>query len=183
MKLTDPEKLILVMLSEIYEKLGIRGETDTQFLLEAIYQDHTWALSWEMPGIVQCESDETPPEVEEVMGILDMWHFVETSYESFDATEKDEVDSAVGAGAGARFMGFDGNNETKHMSIARFLVERMGRFQHFKGREFNAHHPTLYFHRPMVSAFNSIRSTNSLGGDQNLSVSQVIHVLTAHMSD
>ena len=48
MKLTNPEKLILVMLSEIYEKLGIQGETDTKFLLNAIYEGHTWALSWKM---------------------------------------------------------------------------------------------------------------------------------------
>lgn len=182
MKLTNPEKLILVMLSEIHQKLGIQGDTDTQFLLEAIYNDHTWALSWEMSGIVQDEIDDVPPEVKEVADIFDMWHSIETSCERFNAAEKDELDAAVGDVAVTRFMGFDGNNETKHMSIARFFVESMNRFQHFKGREFNAHCPTLYLYRPMVSIFNSIRNTNSLGGT-HLSVSQVKHILTAHMSD
>lgn len=183
MKLSNPEKLILVMLSEIHQKLEIQGDTDTKFLLDAIYSDHTWALSWDMPGIVQDGGDETPPEVNEVADILDMWHFIETSCESFNVTEKDELYSAVENVAVTRFVGFDGNNETKHMSIARFLVESMNRFQHFKGRDFNAHCPTLYLYRPMVSAFNSIRKTNSLGGNRNLSVSQVKHILTAHMSN
>jgi len=171
------------MLSEIYEKLEVQGDIDTRFLLDAIREDHTWALSWEMPGIVQDESEETPLEVKEVMDIFDMWRFVERSYDSFDAAEKDEVESAVGDSSVTRFMGFDGNNETQHMSIARFLVERMRRFQHFKGREFNAHCSTLNVYRPMVSVFKSIWNTNSLGGNQNLSVSQVIRILTAHRSN
>jgi len=45
MKLTDGEKLILYMLSEIYEHLGIEGKTkiDSQFVKSAIHDGHAWA--------------------------------------------------------------------------------------------------------------------------------------------
>jgi hypothetical protein len=45
MKLTDSEKLTLIMLCEIYEKLGIKGELDSKFVKEAIFSGNTWGSS------------------------------------------------------------------------------------------------------------------------------------------
>jgi len=39
-KLSDGEKLILLMLSEIYEKTGIEGEIEPEFIQSAIFGDH-----------------------------------------------------------------------------------------------------------------------------------------------
>ena len=44
MKLTDPEKLILIMLTEIHEKLKIENGIDSKFVQEAIYSDNTWTM-------------------------------------------------------------------------------------------------------------------------------------------
>jgi len=72
MKLSDGEKLILFMLSELYEKLGIEGEMDPKFIKSAICSGNTWGLKWQYTGIF--DSGETKPElVTEVANILDMW--------------------------------------------------------------------------------------------------------------
>ena len=59
MKLSNSEKLILTMLAEIQEKLGIQNGTDTKLLTSAIYSNNTWALSLEIPGIVGGSPDPT----------------------------------------------------------------------------------------------------------------------------
>jgi uncharacterized protein len=51
MKLTDDEKLILLMLSEIYEKLDVYGETDPKFVRSTILDDMLWGLTWRYSGI------------------------------------------------------------------------------------------------------------------------------------
>jgi hypothetical protein len=43
MNLTNPEKLVLVMLAEIHEALKIKNGVDTKLLKNAIYRDNTWA--------------------------------------------------------------------------------------------------------------------------------------------
>jgi hypothetical protein len=47
MKLSDGEKLILLMLSEVFEKLKVEGSIDPALVKNAIFHDHPWALKWE----------------------------------------------------------------------------------------------------------------------------------------
>ena len=47
MKLSNGERLILIMVSEIYEKLDIKGEINPALVRDAIYGDKLWALGWE----------------------------------------------------------------------------------------------------------------------------------------
>ena len=39
MKISDGEKLIILMLSELYEKLGVDGEIEPDFIKSAIFSD------------------------------------------------------------------------------------------------------------------------------------------------
>ncbi|HDL7690456.1 TPA: YfbU family protein [Yersinia enterocolitica] len=162
MKLTNPEKLTLVMLSEIYEKLGINGgdNIDPNFIKEAIYSDNTWGLDWKYSGIFYDKTDPNPPEVTEVVDILDMWSFIEESYEQLSADEKNElVAKADPFGKHVKFSGFDGNNETKHLSIADFLINELDRFSRFEGRDLNSHAPSLATYDRMYKVFEPIRNT------------------------
>ena len=77
-------------------------------------------------------------------------------------------------GKDPKFFGFDGNYESEYMSIARFLVEKMGRFETFKGRDFNSHVPVVDRYRVMTAAFEPMRT--SLSG-RELSVGEVIDLL------
>jgi hypothetical protein len=54
-----------------------------------------------------------------------------------------------------KFFGFDGNNEGEYMSIASFLVEKLRRFESFKGRSFNSHVPVVERYRRMTTSSNS----------------------------
>lgn len=177
MKLTNPEKLILVMLAELHEKVGI-DSTNTKLLKNAIYSDNTWALSWEMRGIVGDHGDPTPPEVSEVVDVLGMWTLIEEAYASYDAPKQAAVQAAAKASGGApRFAGFDGNNEAEYLGIANFLVTDMGRFAQFKGRDLNSHFPAMDGYRRMLAIWKPTRA--GLGGGTVMSPDRMTELLNA----
>jgi uncharacterized protein YfbU (UPF0304 family) len=110
-----------------------------------------------------------------VVDVLDMWTFIERAYEGFSAADKKRIANEVGPlGKNPQFAGFDGNYEAEYMSIARFLVEKMGRFESFKARDFNSHFPVVDRYRVMSAAFEPIRTTLS---GRELSVGEVIELL------
>lgn len=175
MRLTNPEKLMLLMLAEIQEQVGVKNGTDTKLLQEAIYSNNTWALDWDMPGVVGDNPDPTPPKVSAVCDILDMWMFIETGYSKLSKADKEQVAKQAGVFVkNPRFAGFDGNNETDYMSIARFFVEQMGRFEHFQGRDFNSHAPTASRYSNMAKAFEPMRAQL---GHSELSAHQIVELL------
>ena len=168
MKLSDGEKLILVMLSELYEKLGVDGEIDPGFVREAIYSGNLWGLKWEHSGIFDIE-DKSQEVVEEVVDILDMWTFMERAYDKFTPEERARLEKeAKPFGDDVKFKGFDGNNECEHRSVALFLINRLDRFGEFKGQDLNSHYPSIEIYRRMLTAFHPIRrqlSTRSMNAD------------------
>ena len=87
--MTHAEKLILIMLSEIYEHLGIGGadHINARFVRSAIDSNQTWALSRKYPFIFGGRT-QTPDVVSEVRDILDMWSFIEEAHDGFSAEEK-----------------------------------------------------------------------------------------------
>ena len=178
MKLTNPEKLILVMLSELYEKLGISGDSgiDPKFVQEAIYTDNTWAFEWKYSGIFD-SSEPSPPELNEVVNFLDMWSFIEQAYGALEAEEKTDLEKkAAPFGKTTRFNGFDGNNESEYLSIAGFLIRQLDRFIEFKDRDLNSHMPSVAGYRRMYETFEPIRRTLF---DRRMSVDELAKVLNA----
>lgn len=171
MKLSDGEKLILLMLCEIYKHGKVKGEIEPDFVQSAIYSGNTWGLRWKYSGI-PLESRETPPLVDEVCSMLDMWRFVETAYANLTPAEKKQIEDKVGAsGKNPRYRGFDGNNEHEYMNVASFLINDMERFPHFKGRaDLNSHMPVVDSYRRMLRVFEPIRASladRELTADRN----------------
>ena len=150
MELSNGEKLIVLMLSEIYDKLGVDGEMDPEFLRAAIFDDALWSISWKYPGI-PFKDEETPEVVKEVIDILDMWSLIELSYERIAADDKEKVSQEVPSySVPPTFRGFDGNNESNHLSTAYFVINRLDRFNEFKGRDLNSHIQVLPRYRSML---------------------------------
>jgi len=160
MKISDGERLILLMLSEISEKLEIDGDIDPKFIQSAIYNEHLWGVSWKYSGIpFENSAKDTPKEVSEVCDILDMWSIIEDSYSALSNEDKNSVKEQVGPlGDNPKFSGFDGNNECEYMSIARFLIDDLERFESFKGRGLNSHLPSIDTHNRMLNVFRPLRT-------------------------
>lgn len=153
MQITDAEKLILTMLCDIHEKLGITNSVDPEFVRSAIDDGNLWALKWEYPGVFH-DSEPSPELVSETTKIMDMWSMIENSFQELSTEEKARVvKEAKLFGESPKFPGFDANNESEHFSVARFLVEKMDRFQEYKGRDFNHHFPTIDGHRRMTGSY------------------------------
>ena len=174
MKMTDAEKLILSMVSEIHEQLKIKDGIDSTFVKSAIYEDKTWGLYWGLPGLFP-GNPETPAEVREVVDILEMWEFIEHAYTNQSREDKDRiVAEAEPFGRQVSFRGFDGNGESEQIGITRFLMEHLDRFTRFKGRELNSHMPMLDSHRRMLSVFTSLRPSLK---DRELTTDELITIL------
>ena len=163
MKITDSERLMLLMMCDIYDRTGANGEFDTDFIRSAIFGEKNWSISWKYPGI-PFESQETPELVKDVLDILDMWSFVEYSYKKLSSAQKVELEVAAAPfGKSPQFRGFDRNNETDHMSTAAFVVNQLDRFVEFKGRDFNSHFPTVAAYKRMLVPFLRLRNKLSHG--------------------
>ena len=157
MKISDGEKLIILMLTELYQKLDVEGEIDPEFIRSAIFSDNIWSVPWKYPGIPFTDQ-ETPDVVKEVLDILDMWHLIEYSYTNFSDEEKTKLVEGAGVfGKDPKFGGFDGNNESTHMGTALFIVNDLDRFQEFAGRNMNSHMRSLDGYRRMLQKFESMR--------------------------
>ena len=175
MELSSGEKLILLMLTEIYEYLKIDGEIDPRFIREAIFREQTWGIAWQYPGIIGSSENPTPPVVSKVLDILEMWEHLEYSYNQLQPADKARVEKeAEQFGSRVRFRGFDGNNETEYMAAAGFLVNDLERFSIFKERDLNSHMPSLDTYGRMLAVYKPIRNSHEFGP---LSAEQIIRIL------
>jgi hypothetical protein len=78
-QLSDGEKLLAIMMSDICKHLKLKGEIDSEFVVGAIAGGHyNWALAWKMPGLYHDEDD--PTEVQFVRRVLGMWTFLERAH-------------------------------------------------------------------------------------------------------
>jgi uncharacterized protein len=151
------DRLIVWLITELMRTsmhAGIDKE-QVHLIQEAIYGGHYWALPWEMNGVFHTHAD-SPKDVAFVVDVLDMWDFIERAYTKLSSEDQKRVNEANGY-PNPRFQGFDGNNETTLMGIARFMVQEVGRFTHFKDREFNSHMPVANRYRLMTYLFDPIR--------------------------
>ncbi|HET7060605.1 MAG TPA: YfbU family protein [Nitrosospira sp.] len=167
MKLSDGEKLILFMLGEIYEKLGIDGDIDPRFVAKAIRTGHLWAIKRKYYGIYDGLTNNDADIVRDVVRLLVMWDVMEAAYDRLTEAEKDELKRQTGLSA-VTFGGFDANTEEQYYSVLMFLIYEMDEFSTFKGRELNAGHPMLESYMRMLAVFRTLgrmlsgRSFNAL---------------------
>jgi uncharacterized protein YfbU (UPF0304 family) len=173
MKLTDGEKLIILMLADMYKAQKIKGDFDPNFIASTIHSDHLWGFNWQYTGI-PFDPHETPRDVTETGNILDMWMLIEEGYAELSSAEKTRVEKeAEPFGKHVKFRGFDANNEP-HYGIANYLIEDLKRFSHFKGRDMNSHMPLVGAYRRMYSVFEPMRASLF---SSNLNADQIIQIL------
>lgn len=177
-KFSDADKLLVALVSDIHRHFEIKRDPnalDPDFISSALWGGHEWALSWKYPGIFDSYVDSEDVRVE-ALNIIDMWYFLELAWEDFSDEQKDKLRAEVELyGNDLEFPGFDGNNESEYLGIARFVVEKLGRFERFSGRIKNSHFPSLDMHRRMLKVFQPM-FPHSVAG-KNLSLEEVIAIL------
>lgn len=174
MELSDGEKLILIMLSELYARLGTTGEIDPQFVREAIQTGNAWAIASRY-NLGSKEHD--APVVKETRDILWMWNSIEEHYERLSPDEQKRIEDSVGPlGKGPRFEGFDWNDaiEAQYVSVAD-MIKRLGDFKRFKDRATNSHGRILDSYRRMYAAFEPLIMQRR--GSGGLTVDDLIAIL------
>ncbi len=155
---TNAEKLMIHMLMDLLKDKKDRQLDKIDLIQDAMYGGHYWALEWELSGIFHDHVDSRTT-VSEVVDILDMWDFIERAFAKFSDEEKTEVLRVGGEYAkDPQFLGFDGNHEGEHLGIAFTLIDKMQRFQHFKGRSLNSHSGTVSRYRDMARLFQPMRA-------------------------
>jgi len=160
MRISDSEKLILLMLCDLYDKNGVEGDIDHDFIREAIFDQQTWAIPWKFSGI-PFEDQETPSNVKYVLDILQMWSIIEYSYAELSEKDKTTLQhDAAPFGENPRFNGFDGNNESELLVAAEFIINKLDRFHEFKGRYLNSHSPSIDGYDRMLKVYNKAFESN-----------------------
>jgi len=172
MEIRESEKLILVMLADIHEKLGI-DTLDPDFIRKAIHAGHNWALAWKYPGLFPDREEDDPPVVREVVDFLEMWSSIEESHQALDPAAKASI--LDGNLMPPIFRGFDGNHETEYLGVARFIVNYLERFEEFAGRDLNSHHSVVPRYRKMLEAFRPIWEKNA--GHRTMNADELKQVL------
>lgn len=177
MEFTNEQKLIVALLTEIHAALNIEGGLDPIFIQDKVSSGRTWALRWQYSGLFESDA-ETPVDVKFVAKVLDLWERLEHSFNSLSEAQKTELSELSPIhGNNVRFRGFDGNGGDRDgMSTAHILVEEMGRWSVFKGRDFNAHMPMSGGYERMLEAFEALNKGHI---DYALTVEEMAQVLDA----
>lgn len=136
MKLSDGERLIVVMLAEVMEELKLNKEVDPSLIKKLAYNGDDWAIKHRYTHLFESTSA-TPEVVSETINILWMWGIIEHSLESLEGEQEAEAKEW----RYTKFSGFDGNNDPHH-GVAHTLIRELGDFPEFKQRELNSHTQT-----------------------------------------
>lgn len=177
MEFSNEQKLIVAMLADIHQALDIRDSLDAEFILDKVSSDRTWALRWRYGELFDGDFD-TPEHVKFVVKVLDLWHRIEHSYSLYDDAEKAELLRLSPVfGAGVAFSGFDGNGGDRDgYGTVHILVEELGRWSRFKGRDLNSHGPMAEVYERMLEASQQL---NGNAKNFELSVEDLATILNA----
>lgn len=152
MEFSNPQKLIITLLTDIHQALGIKDSVNAQLVQRLVNSGRGWALEWAYPGIF--EGTETPEHVKFVADVIDMWDFLIQATEDLDAADKARLEELSPVfGKHVAFHGFDGNNETELMATASILVNDLGNWSRFKGQNFNSHMPSADGYSRMLAKY------------------------------
>ena len=172
--LSPGERLISLQLCDL---AGDRPDTkpiDPNFVEEALFGNHLWALDMKHPGIFGVRPA-YPKMVREVIDVLNLWTILEHGYENLGETDKARVkEEAKPYGAHVKFPGFYSNEESECVAIVRILIEHLERFTWFRQRELDSRRPVVDAYRRMLKVYEPMRQ--SLDG-RDLSVSEIGQLL------
>lgn len=133
MEMSDGERLIVVMLADVMKALKLNDEIDPDLVQILTINNEGWAIKRKYSFLFSSEaaSDDI---VSETTNILWMWGIIEHGIRQLKGAEADEASGWHWTS----FTGFDANHDD-HYNVAYTLIEKLGEFQDFAGRDLNSH--------------------------------------------
>lgn len=145
MKLTRMDRIVLVNQLRIMEALYPDEAPQLGVQREALERGYELLYSWDFEHVYDGDAKMTADESREVWDTMDMFDAIERAMpEDFDCSRFPTT----------KFAGYDGNNEAKFMSFARFTVERLKRFEYLpmqRPGHWNSHMPVRDMYRRMLA--------------------------------
>jgi uncharacterized protein len=145
MELTLKERLLLanqyLILEKLYPNEADRYAQFRKALQNGYVQAYGELTQW------FSEDELSTEECRKVMDILDMYRVMRAAHARLS-------DRAAITEHDVTFPGFDGNNESKHFSYAKYLIEDCGRWEEFKGCDLNTHSEMMPVYDRMLAAWN-----------------------------
>ena len=137
---TPSEKLILVMLSEIYQHLGIQGEVDAIKVRAAISTGNVWSL----PKFENEELSDT--DVNFVNSVLAMWKHIEESIAALSDQDREALPSGYPGGWDNRSFpsfGFSPRGG-RCLNIAEHMIQNLGQWSYFSNYELRPYYDDIH---------------------------------------
>ncbi|MEK6299699.1 MAG: YfbU family protein [Acidobacteriota bacterium] len=157
MKLSRIERWVLSNQYKILERLYPEESSGYAEAREALERGYELNYDWPVLQVVEDDDVLIADACREIIDILQMFSVIKSSLA--------ELDDKSGVSAfELKFGGFDGNNESKELSYARYLCRSDGgRFKDL-GEDpiFNCHMPTLRTYRRMLAAWQQSTDKVSL---------------------
>lgn len=168
MELTKKDRLFLINQYEILKRLDSSQADHYDQLIEILSRGYAVLYG----TLDEWISDDMPED--EGALVIDTLNL----YRAIDKfNRKNPGDTDILNHMWGKFAGFDGNDETAHMGLTRFIVMRQGRFAEQKTEEnfdsFNHHAPTVDKYRRMV------RMWRENGRKCDLTKSEILEMLDA----
>jgi hypothetical protein len=158
MELSRTERIMLSNQYEILRHLDPKDKKHYDTLLECLKSGYESEF-FELAGYFEMNpSSEIQAEVREIL-------------EMFRALGPRRGEGGM-LPAAARFIGFDGNDETKYMAYAEFLIEDRGLWRELKheDKDYNTHCETLSSYREMLRHFRNAGDRHHLRAEEIKSI-------------
>ena len=172
MEMTKAERLIVLMLCDLYKSHGEDKMFNPKLIEYAVAQGQLWALSWEYGGLLNADSP-TKAQVDLVADVMTMWQVIEAFMSRFTPDQQNEV--VVATGRRLEHIKFEGFYEEPYRSIFGFMLEELGRWPQFAGRDYSKMLPVLEADLRMLVKYKEMRDANKLGLE--LTPEQVIEIV------
>lgn len=160
MKLSKKERLSFIYQLRILEALYPEEADHYAKSRTALEEGYSLHYAWLVDHLYD---DLTEEQCREVLSILDMYRAITFSLAKLEKSD------ALNSHHLAKFVGFDGNNETHLMSYARYFIVDLDRFSELKYDEypyFNSHCPMLGTYRKMLELWSSVGKGYELSREQ-----------------
>jgi uncharacterized protein YfbU (UPF0304 family) len=149
-KLTKLDRVFMVNQLRILEALYPDEATQLGVQREALERGYEMLYAWDTQNIYDGDEVMTVEESREVFDTMDM----------FDAIARSmPADADMSKYPFKKFVGYDGNNESKFMGFAQFTVERLGRFEYLPMERpgyWNSHAPVREIYQRMLDEWKTV---------------------------